>query len=153
MSFVITHQAIDADALRRAVADHTSGACALFEGWVRDHHEGQAVLRLEYEVYEPLAVKEGARILAEAAERFGPLHAVAAHRAGVLALGEVAVAVAVSSAHRDEAFRACRYIIDEAKLRLPIWKKEYFADGRVEWVNCQRCAAHAHAHVHAAENG
>jgi len=145
MSFDITHGPIDVDALRRAVSDTASGACVVFEGWVRDHHQGRAVSRLEYEVYEPLAVKEGERILAEAAERCGPLRAVAVHRAGLLELGEVAVAVAVSAAHRDEAFRACRYIIDEAKVRLPIWKKEYFADGEAEWVNCQRCAAHAHA--------
>jgi len=153
MSFSITHQPIEADAIRRAVSDHASGAFVLFEGGVRDHHEGHTVLRLEYEVYEPLAIKEGGRILAEAAERFGPLHALAVHRAGLLDLGEVAVAVAVSAAHRDEAFRACRYIIDEAKVRLPIWKREYFADGRAEWVNCQRCAAYAQPHVHAAENG
>jgi molybdopterin synthase catalytic subunit len=147
MNFAIAHDPIDAGALRRAVVDQASGAYALFEGWVRDHHEGRAVLRLEYEVYEPLARKEGARIIAEAAERFGPLSAAAVHRTGLLELGEVAVAVVVSAAHRDEAFRACRYIIDEAKLRLPIWKKEYFADGHAEWVNCQRCAAHAHAHA------
>ncbi len=65
------------------------------------------------------------------------------HRDGLLELGEAAVVVAVSSAHRDEAFRACRYIIDEVKQRLPIWKKEHYADGEANWVNCQRCAAHA----------
>lgn len=102
------------------------------------------MLRLEYEVYEPLAVTQGERILEEANAAFGPLRAVGVHRAGLLEIGEVAVAVAVASAHRDEAFGACRYIIDEAKARLPVWKKEYFADGSAEWVNCARCAEHAH---------
>lgn len=144
MTFRITHAEIDLKRLRSETLSPSSGGYVLFEGWVRDHHEGQQVLRLEYEVYEPLAVKEGLKVIAEAEARFGPIHAVAEHRAGLLEIGEVAVAVAVASAHRDEAFRACRYIIDEAKARLPIWKKEYFADGRTDWVNCQRCAGHAH---------
>ena len=83
--------------------------------------------------------------LLEAEQRFGALQAAAVHRAGPLDIGDVAVAVAVSSAHRDEAFRACRYIIDQAKARLPIWKKEFFADGTAEWVNCKRCGHHATA--------
>ena len=102
-------------------------------------NEGEAVLRLEYEVYEPLAVKEGERILAEAVERFGVSRACGIHRSGLLELGDVAVVVAVSSPHRDAAFRACRYIIDEVKARLPIWKKEYYANGQAEWVNCKHC--------------
>ena len=89
MSFAITHSAIDLARLRSAVTDPASGACVVFEGWVRNHHEGRAVLRLEYEVYEPVAVNEGARIIAEAAECFGPLHAAAVHRAGLLELGEL----------------------------------------------------------------
>jgi molybdopterin synthase catalytic subunit len=145
MSFTVTEDEIDLNALRRQVTDDASGACVLFEGWVRNHHEGRSVLRLEYEVYEPLAVSEGAKILAEAQSHFGPLKAVAVHRSGRLEIGDVAVAVAVSSAHRDEAFRACRHIIDQAKVRLPIWKKEYFADGSAQWVNCARCAHHANA--------
>ena len=145
MSFTITTREIDLDALRRQVLDDSCGACVVFEGWVRNHHEGRSVLRLEYEIYEPLAVKEGRRILLEAEQRFGALQAAAVHRAGPLDIGDVAVAVAVSSAHRDEAFRACRYIIDQAKARLPIWKKEFFADGTAEWVNCKRCGHHATA--------
>lgn len=142
MSFEIVTAPIDLETLKNSVRDDAHGACVVFEGWVRDHHEGRSVLRLEYEIYRPLAIKEGERIIAEARERFGPLNAAAVHRAGLLEIGEVAVAVAVSSAHRDEAFRACRQIIDLAKVRLPIWKKEYFTDGSAHWVNCQRCAMH-----------
>ena len=144
MNFSFSEAAIDVSVLRRAVIDDASGACVVFEGWVRNHHEGRAVLRLEYEMYEPIALKVGQQILEEARELYGPLNAAAVHRYGLMEIGEVAVAVAISSAHRDEAFKACRYIIDEAKVRLPIWKKEYFADGSAQWVNCARCAAHAH---------
>lgn len=143
MSFHIAHGVIDTDRLREAVRDPASGACVVFEGWVRNHHEGQAVLRLEYEVYEPLALREASHILEEAVARFGPLKAAGAHRAGLLEIGELAVAVAVSTAHRDEAFAAARFLIDQYKSRLPIWKKEFFADGRVAWVNCKRCSAAA----------
>jgi molybdopterin synthase catalytic subunit len=144
MRFRISHEAIDAQAFGRALADPACGACVQFEGWVRNHNDGRDVLRLEYEVYEPLAVREGEAIIDEAIARFGVQRAAAIHRAGLMELGETAVIVGVSAPHRGEAFDACRYIIDQAKIRLPIWKKEYYADGVAEWVNCQRCAAHAH---------
>ena len=143
-NFQVTAEAIDLDAFRMAQEDPSCGAYVQFDGWVRDHNEGQPVLRLEYEVYEPLAVKEGERIIAEAIERFGVTRVGAVHRDGLMEIGEAAVVVGVSSSHRDEAFQACRYIIDEIKVRLPIWKKEHYADGRAEWVNCQRCAEHSH---------
>ena len=95
--------------------------------------QGKVVEGLEYEAFEPLGIKEGERILAEAVKRFGVTRALCEHRVGELALGDVAVWVGVSSPHRDEAFRACRFIIDEVKHRVPIWKKEHFADGEV-WV-------------------
>ncbi len=136
---------IDPAALVRELTDAAAGAYVGFEGWIRNHNEGEDVLRLEYEVYEPLAVKEGDKIIAEAMARFPILHAECVHREGLLEIGECAVWVGVTSAHRDEAFAACRYIIDEVKVRLPIWKKEYYADGNSGWVNCERCAAHAHA--------
>ena len=128
--------------LRDELADHAAGAFVSFEGWIRNENEGQEVLRLEYEVYEPLAVKEGLKVLEEARQRFPVLHAHCVHRAGLLELGECAVWVGVSAAHRDEAFQACRFIIDEVKVRLPIWKKEYYVDGNSGWVNCERCATH-----------
>ena len=144
--FEITGQAIDIAAFRERLIDRTCGAYVQFDGWVRDHNEGQAVLRLEYEVYEPLAVKEGNRIIEEAIERFGVSNAFATHRSGLMELTEVAVVVGVSSPHRGPAFDACRYIIDQAKIRLPIWKKEYYANGDAEWVNCQRCSEAGHRH-------
>jgi molybdopterin synthase catalytic subunit len=145
MSFTIVTDRIDGSALRRALFDPACGGFVCFEGWVRNHNEGEAVRRLEYEVYGPLACKEGERVLAEARERFGLENAVAVHRAGLLELGDCAVWVGVSAAHRDEAFRACRFIIDEIKVRLPIWKKEHYVNGDSGWVNCERCAAHASA--------
>ena len=92
------------DALRTQLADPSCGGYASFEGWVRNHNEGRQVLRLEYEAYEPLALKEGGRIVAEALERFGVRRVACVHRVGELAIGELAVWVGVSAAHRDEAF-------------------------------------------------
>ena len=140
--FKVTSNPIDLAAFRQNMLDETCGAYVQFDGWVRNHNEGQQVLRLEYEVYETLAVKEGGKIIAEAIERFGVKKATAVHRNGLMELSDVAVVVGVSSPHRDEAFDACRYIIDQVKVRLPIWKKEHYASGKTEWVNCQRCAQH-----------
>ena len=152
--FSFTRAPLDAAAARAALTDPTCGGYVAFEGWVRDHNEGAPVRGLEYEAFEALAVREGERILGEAIGRFGVAHAACVHRLGELAIGELAVWVGVSAAHRDEAFRACRYIIDEVKQRLPIWKKEHYLNGDSGWVNCERCAtagaqaeaADAHAH-------
>jgi molybdopterin synthase catalytic subunit len=139
--------------LYRLLQRPSCGACVIFEGWVRNHHEGQRVQRLEYEAFGPLAVREGERILLEARERFHVEQVRCAHRIGALAIGELAVWVGVSSHHRGECFDACRYIIDEVKRRVPIWKKEYYENGDSGWVNCERCAApprsadsHRHSH-------
>jgi molybdopterin synthase catalytic subunit len=139
-TFQITSDAIDVDAFRQQLLDPSCGAYVQFDGWVRDHNEGQQVLRLEYEVYEPMAVKEGNRVIEEAIERFDIGNAYGIHRSGLMELTDVAVVVGVSSPHRGPAFDACRYIIDQVKVRLPIWKKEHYASGHAEWVNCQRCA-------------
>ena len=144
---------IDTAAARAQVSDGACGGYAAFEGWVRDQNEGQPVRHLEYEAFEPLAIKEGERILAEAIARFGVEHAACVHRVGDLAIGELAVWVGVSARHRHEAFQACRYIIDEVKHRVPIWKKEHYENGDSGWVNCERCASGAaaqptHAHEH-----
>ncbi len=140
-TFAFTREPLDPASLRQALADRSCGGYASFEGWVRDQNEGQSVTHLEYEAFEPLAIKEGERILTEALERFGVEHAACVHRVGDLALGEMAVWVGASARHRDEAFLACRYIIDEVKHRLPIWKKEHYRSGDSGWVNCERCAA------------
>ncbi|HHQ15010.1 MAG TPA: molybdenum cofactor biosynthesis protein MoaE [Chromatiales bacterium] len=134
------------EALRHELCDPACGAYASFEGWVRNHNEGRRVFRLEYEAYKKLGVAEGERIVAEALQRFSIAHAACVHRVGELVPGELAVWVGVSAAHRDEAFAACRYIIDEVKHRVPIWKKEHYADGDSGWVNCERCASQAHPH-------
>jgi len=141
--FRLSSAAIATEALRAELADPACGGFAAFEGWVRDHNDGRRVMSLEYEAHAALAVREGERIIAEAVTRFGIRHALCAHRVGALKLGELAVWVGVSAEHRDEAFRACRYIIDEVKHRVPIWKKEHYESGDSGWVNCERCAAHA----------
>jgi sulfur-carrier protein adenylyltransferase/sulfurtransferase len=149
--FSFSTHPLDPDELRRSVADPACGGYVSFEGWVRDFNDGRPVRHLEYEAYAELAVKEGDRIIEEAKARFGVPHAVCVHRIGDLALGDLAVWVGVSAPHRGEAFAACRYIIDEVKHRVPIWKKEHYVDGDSGWVNCERCAAPAtaeHSHTH-----
>ncbi|MCE7896901.1 MAG: molybdenum cofactor biosynthesis protein MoaE [Gammaproteobacteria bacterium] len=135
--FSFSREALDPAALARLLADDSCGALVTFDGRVRDHNEGRRVLRLEYEGYEALAVKEGCRVLDEALARFAIVQARCVHRLGPLALGEVAVWVGVSAHHRGDAFAACRYIIDEVKDRVPIWKKEFYADGDSGWINCE----------------
>jgi adenylyltransferase/sulfurtransferase len=139
-TFRFSTEALDTAALQDEMRDPSCGGFAAFEGWVRDHNEGHAVTRLEYEAFAELAEKEGARIVQAAIGKFGVTRAACVHRVGSLALGDVAVWVGVSAAHRDEAFRACRFIIDEVKHRVPIWKKEHYVNGDSGWVNCERCA-------------
>lgn len=145
-TFRFTRDKIDEGELRKQLFDPAAGGYTSFEGWVRNHNEGLAVRHLEYEAFEPLAIKEGERIVAEAVTRFGIEHAACVHRIGDLAIGEMAVWVGVSARHRAEAFSACRYIIDEVKHRVPIWKKEHYENGDSGWVNCERCAAPTAAH-------
>ena len=143
--FSFAHEALSAEEVRQRVIDSSSGAYVAFEGWVRDHNEGRRVLRLEYEAFERLGLKEGEKIMREAEQRFGVDRAWCAHRLGQLEIGDMAVIVGVSSAHRSEAFAACRYIIDEVKHRVPIWKKEHYEEGDSGWVNCEQCASAANA--------
>jgi molybdopterin synthase catalytic subunit len=126
--------------LKRTLTGDASGACVTFEGWVRDHNEGAPVLALEYEAHAAIAEQEGSKILGEALERFAISSARCEHRVGKLAIGDCAVWVGVSAAHRGAAFDACRYIIDETKSRVPIWKKEHYRDGQSGWVNCATTA-------------
>jgi molybdopterin/thiamine biosynthesis adenylyltransferase/molybdopterin synthase catalytic subunit/rhodanese-related sulfurtransferase len=151
--FSFTREKINESALRAQLSDPTAGGYASFEGWVRNHNEGLAVRHLEYEAFEPLAIKEGERIIAEAIERFGVEHAACVHRIGDLAIGDMAVWVGVSARHRAEAFAACRYIIDEVKHWVPIWKKEHYENGDSGWVNCERCAAPSAHHEHSHSPG
>lgn len=142
-AFGFTTAPIDGATLARGLADPACGGFVSFEGWVRDHNEGLAVTRLEYEAFETLGVKEGERIIAEARARFGAVNVACVHRLGVLRIGDVAVWVGAAAAHRDAAFRACRFVIDEVKHRVPVWKKEHYVNGDSGWVNCERCAARA----------
>jgi len=147
-AFQFSRSPIETPTLRTQLTDPACGGYAAFEGWVRDSNEGRRVRGLEYEAFEALALREGERILGEAIDRFQVARAACVHRVGELAVGELAVWVGVSAPHRDEAFRACRYIIDEVKHRVPIWKKEHYLDGDSGWVNCERCAtpgAHSEA--------
>ena len=136
MSFKITAAVIDPAARKRELEQSTACACVTFEGWVRDHNDGEAVQALEYEAHQAIAEKEGARIVAEAMTRFAVTAVHCEHRVGKLAIGECAVWVGVSADHRGAAFDACRYVIDETKARVPIWKKEHYASGVTGWVNC-----------------
>jgi adenylyltransferase/sulfurtransferase len=111
-----------------------AGGFVTFEGRVRDHAGGRTVAGLEYEAYPALALAQGEALLREAIERFGLSDARAAHRVGVLKVGETAVIVRAAAAHRRQAFEACEWVMDQLKWRVPIWKKETFADGSSEWV-------------------
>ena len=121
--------------LRAHLLDNRVGGYASFEGWVRDHNDGRAVTGLHYEAYAALAEREGEAILDEALGRFDILHAACVHRTGELGIGELAVWVGVSAAHRDAAFAACRWIIDEVKSRVPIWKQERYVQGDAGWLH------------------
>jgi molybdopterin synthase catalytic subunit len=133
--FSLNTQAIDIQSLRCELTNVGCGALATFEGWVRDHHQGRRVLNLRYEAYVEMAEREGQRVVDQALSQFDISAAVAEHRLGLLALGDIAVYVAVSAAHRDAAFAACRFIIDTLKSEVPIWKHEHYADGEAQWVH------------------
>jgi len=121
----------------RLIATDGAGAIATFTGIVRGtgDHSSEPVRYLDYEAYPPLAVREMARILGESRARFGLVDAAILHRTGRLVVGETAVDIAVSAPHRAEAFDGCRYVIDEVKTRVPIWKRETTTSGS-EWVDC-----------------
>jgi molybdopterin synthase catalytic subunit len=129
----LTADAIDLGALLAQVQSPRHGGIASFLGSVRDHQDGRSVLRLEYSAYNPMAEAECGRIVREAESQWDCVIALK-HRTGTLQIGDVAVAIVAASAHRDEAFAACRYVIEEVKRRVPIWKREVFVDGSVEWV-------------------
>lgn len=133
--FALADTPIDTARLRAELLDDRVGGYASFEGWVRNQNEGRDVLGLRYEAYAALAQAEGDKVLAEALSKFEVIDARCVHRIGDLAIGELAVWVGVSAAHRDAAFAACRYIIDEVKQRVPIWKHERYAEGDAGWLH------------------
>ncbi len=133
--FRLSETPFDTSTLRAQLLDARVGGYASFEGWVRDHDEARAVVGLRYEAYAALARREGEAVIADALSRFDIIDAHCVHRIGDLAIGELAVWVGVTAAHRDAAFAACRYVIDEVKSRVPIWKHERYAEGDAGWLH------------------
>ncbi len=131
---VISPQPLDISRCIRQVADPACGGTDVFIGTVRNRTKDRQVIRLEYECYESMALKEMKRIAGEASGRWKTGNILVHHRTGILQTGDIAVIIAVSAAHREAAFEACRYIIDTLKKTVPIWKKEVFEDGE-EWVS------------------
>ena len=132
MNNIIT-EPIDVNAVLDSVKTNPSGAIDVFVGTTRDNSKGKAVTGLEYEAYVPMALKTIDSIEREARERWN-LHEInIVHRIGRVGIGEASVVIAVSSAHREEAFKACRFLIDRLKEIVPIWKREYYEDGSFEW--------------------
>ena len=140
--FELTTQPIQEESLRSSMVRSDCGGFVSFEGWVRDWNEGRRVKKLHYEAYEPLALNEGHRIVNEAFEKYPVRELRAIHRLGELKLSEIAVWVGAAGRHREEAFAACRFVIDQIKTRTSIWKKEFYEDGESEWVGCRSCAKH-----------
>jgi molybdopterin synthase catalytic subunit len=138
----LTPELIDPQRFIAPSADHHRGASVLFLGIVRDHSPSEnappkPVLFLEYEAYESMAEALLDQLILAAKAQWSVDHVRLQHRVGRVNLGEVAVAIEVSSAHRDEAYRASRFLIDEIKHHVPIWKKEHFSDGTSEWSLCK----------------
>lgn len=132
----VTAEPLDAAAYEAAVGHPAAGAVVSFAGVVRDHDHGRTVTALEYEAH-PSAAAVLTKVVTEIAKSDPSIYAVAVgHRIGPLRIGDAALLVAVSCAHRGAAFDACRRIVDEVKERLPVWKHQLFADGTEEWVNC-----------------
>ncbi len=134
-TFRLSETPIDAASLRVSLEDPAAGACVTFEGWVRNHNEARAVHTARLSGIRPARRDEGEAILAEATTKFALRVARCVHRTGALAIGDLAVWVGVSADHRDDAFAASRWIIDEVKRRVPIWKNEHYADGESGWLH------------------
>jgi molybdopterin synthase catalytic subunit len=142
--FKISNTPLIHSELSLKLEDERAGAMVFFDGRVRNHNEGHQVKSLEYQCYESMAIKVGKQIVIEALKRFEIHAALCVHRKGHLEISDVAVWVGVSSSHRQEAFDACQYIIDEVKSRVPMWKKEHYVERKAEWIECHRCSDHDH---------
>lgn len=153
VKFKLTESPIDPSELREALLSHAAGAYCSYEGWVRDHNEGKQVSELNYSSYPELAPTVANAILVEAHQKFNIEAASVVHRTGRLMTGEIAVWVGVTAHHRDATFLANRYIIDNIKYRLPVWKKETYTDGTCAWIENHMCGCtdpnnitHSHEH-------
>ena len=132
---VITHEAIDTEQVLKEIQSDLSGATVLFIGTTRKITDGRETVRLEYECYESMARKKLQELLDEANKRWPIQHACIVHRMGVVDVGEASVAVAVSSPHRQDAFDSAKWLIDNLKQIVPIWKQENWSDGTRQWVH------------------
>ncbi len=137
----LVHEPLDVAAVAAMIAHEGAGATSLFVGTVRDVHGGRRVDRIDYEAYEAMAAREMAAVAAEVQARHAGTRLAIAHRLGTLRVGEASVVIAASHAHRAEAIAACADAIELLKGRVPIWKREHFADGTIEWVDPTRQAA------------
>lgn len=133
----VTTEPLDPTAILDMVGAEEDGAVLLFLGIVRDHNDGRRVSGMRYDAYVPMAEKVLGEIAAEAAARLGTDRIVVAHRIGELQIGEASVAIAVSSPHRAVAYEASRYVIEEIKKRLPVWKEEHYIEGDARWLDGQ----------------
>lgn len=140
MRSAIVDHPIDVAALMREVAAHRNGATIAFVGTVREVNDGRPVTGMEYASYRGMAERELAAIVAEAASEFDTSDVVVEHRIGVLELGEASVAIVVAHPHRGAAYDASRFVIEQLKQRVPIWKLEHYADGTREWIDPTRDA-------------
>lgn len=129
---------IDVPALIRDISDGDRGAVSVFLGTVRDTNDGRPVTGIDYSAYDAMAIAEMNRIVTEAEERFAGISIALVHRTGTLRVGEVSVAIACSHPHRAAALDATRYVIEELKRRVPIWKREHYVDGTSDWVDPRR---------------
>ncbi len=134
----ILAQPLDPAAVLAEVQSATNGAAVLFVGTVRDLHDGRAVTGMDYAAYAGMAARELEAIVHEVGDRCGVTDLVAEHRTGTLGLGEASVVIAAAHPHRDAAFAACRAVIEAIKQRVPIWKREHYADGTRAWVDPTR---------------
>ncbi len=141
--FALSEEPLENIDLKGPLVRRDAGACVEFRGMVRDANQGKEVSSLEYQAYAGLAEKEGTKILKETTEKFEVLEARCLHRTGHLQIGDLAVWVGVVSVHRSDAFAACKYIIDELKQRLPIWKKEHYTNGDSGWIRSDSPSAPA----------
>ena len=126
--FALLDKPINDRRLKLALLNDQSGALATFEGWVRNHNNARPVTKLTYYGYEKLAINQGEKLITQAKQQFDIINAVAIHRIGDLAIGDMAVWIGVTAHHRHPAFDACRWLLDAIKADIPVWKQEFYAD-------------------------
>jgi len=132
--FTLTSENINVESLKKTITNPQSGAFVSFEGWVRNHNNEKNVIELHYEAHEKLACQLGTQIMLSAQQKYSINQAICCHRIGALKVGEMAIWIGVSADHRQAAFLACEYILNETKANVPIWKNEHYTDGNSGWV-------------------